>query len=184
MSQNGKGSVIKFESPSTITIVGASNSGKTTLVKKLLEQSEGIFTEPISNILYCYGGNSWQPIYDDMMRNIANINFKEGVPNDSDLNELTNRVAGSHVCLVLDDISRLLHSDTKLESLWTAKSHHMFITIVYLTHNLFEKSPIARTCSLSTKYFILFENLRDSLQIKHFARQVYPSQVPFFYGQL
>ena len=171
-----KEALLKFQSPSTITLISPSSGGKTSFVKKLL-QAEGMFTKKISNILYCYG-SAWQPIFDEMLKSIPNIGFKDGFPDDSDLNSLTSQKL--HSCLILDDLATQINSNRKAEELWTVQSHHLNMTVIYLAHNLFQKSPWARTISLNTKYFILFANKRDSLSIQNFARQVYPNSVAFF----
>ena len=168
--------LVKFECPSTISLISPSNGGKTWFVKKLLE-SKGMFTKPISKILYCYG-STWQPVFDEMLKSIPNINSKEDIPTENDLKELTSNT--HHTCLVLDDLATQITSNPKAEELWTVHSHHLNMTIIYLAYNLFQKSRSSRTISLNTKYFILFSNLRDSLSIKHFARQAFPHQVGFF----
>ena len=179
MAWYNRESVVKFESPCTITLVASSNSGKTTFVKRLLQHADGMFTEPITKILYCYG-SKWQDIFDDMSRIFPKLSFKEGLPADDDLTELTGGESRAHTCLVLDDLSSQIYTNKDLEKLWTADSHHKRMTIIHLTHNLFPKSPSGRIISLNTKYFIIFRNHRDALQIKHFARQVYPNKVGFF----
>ena len=174
-----KESVIKFQSPSTITLVASSNSGKTTFVKRMLQESDGLFTVPIEKVLYCYG-SKWQTIFNEMLQVVPNISFKDGIPSEDDLKELAEGRGSSHACLILDDLSSQLYSNKDMEKLWTAHSHHMHITVICLVHNLFPKSPSGRIISLNTKYFILFRNYRDALQIQHFARQIYPTKVSFF----
>ena len=42
--------LIPFETPTRITVVAASNGGKTVFVKKLLENAKGMFTNEFKNI--------------------------------------------------------------------------------------------------------------------------------------
>ena len=93
-----KESLVKFQSPSTITLISPSNGGKTTFVYRLLQHSNGMFTERVSKILYCYG-SAWQKMFDEMQEKIPNITFKEGLPSSEDLQELTSE--GRHSCLIL-----------------------------------------------------------------------------------
>ena len=108
-----KESVIKFQSPSTITLVASSNSGKTTYVKRMLQESSGIFTVPIKKVLYCYG-SKWQTIFDEMLQVVPNISFKEGIPSEDDLKDLIDGEGSPHVCLVLDDLSNQLYSNKEM----------------------------------------------------------------------
>lgn len=111
-----KESLIKFESPCTITLISASNGGKTTFVQRLLRNSEGMFKEKFSKIIYCYG-STWQPIFDEMMNDIPTITFKEGLPTKEDLVSYTTDQ--KHTCLVLDDLMKEINAGTRAEKMWT-----------------------------------------------------------------
>ena len=54
------------------------------------------------------------------------------------------------------------------------------MSVIYLAHNIYQKSPSARTISLNTQYYILFKNHRDVQQIQHFGRQMYGNKSGFF----
>ncbi|MEW8544160.1 MAG: hypothetical protein AB2693_11555 [Candidatus Thiodiazotropha sp.] len=146
-------------------------------MSKLLKHSDGMFKDKVSSILYCYG-SAWQPVFDEMLEKVPNIRFKEGLPSEEEIRKLTSE--RNHTCLILDDLASQINSNPSAEQLWTIHSHHLNMTIIYLAHNLFQKSPSARVISLNTKYYILFKNHRDALQIQHFARQVYPLKSKFF----
>ncbi|MES9880476.1 MAG: hypothetical protein ABW185_06290 [Sedimenticola sp.] len=170
-------SLIKFETPCTISIISATNGGKTTFVERMLQNSGGMFNDDFSKIVYCYG-STWQPIFDDMLKTKPDIIFKVGVPSVGELETFT--ADQTHTCLVLDDLMCEINSTSGVEKIWTVHSHHLRMTVIFLTHNLFPKSPAARSISLNTKYFVLFKNHRDALQIQHFSRQIYPNQSKFF----
>ena len=164
-------SLLPFESPATITLISASNGGKTTFVKKLLTYSKGMFTKDFTTIVYCYG-SSWQPVFDEMLKIKPNMIFKEGLPSEDELSLLSN--PQEHSCLVLDDLQlEVAASKRNTEKLWTVHSHHFNMSLIYLTHNMYQKSPTARTISLNTRYYVLFKNHRDFQQIQRFGRQIY-----------
>ena len=171
-------SLLPFESPCTITLISASSGGKTSFVKRLLQNSKGMFMEDFSSIVYCYG-SSWQSIFDDMLKCKPNIIFKEGLPTNEELDLLSND--REHSCLILDDLmSEINSATTKIEKLWTVHSLHFKMTVIYLTHNMYQKSPSARTISLNTQYYVLFKNHRDVQQIQHFGRQIYGNKSKYF----
>lgn len=65
-------SIRKFESPCTILVSGATFSGKSTLVKQLLDQADGVFKVPPFKILYCY--NIWQEkLFTEIQKGVKNI---------------------------------------------------------------------------------------------------------------
>lgn len=129
-----------------------------------------MFTEDFSTIVYCYG-SSWQSIFDDMLKSKPNMIFKEGLPTEDELGLLSNNQ--EHSCLVLDDLMTEINASKHIEKLWTIHSHHFKMTVIYLAHNMYQKSPSARTISLNTQYYVLFKNHRDFQQIQYFGRQIY-----------
>jgi len=79
--------VLQLETPTTIMVCGPTNSGKTTFVKRLLENASVMFKEAPTYILYCYG-SVWQTIFTEMQRSIERILFHEGIPSKEDLIEI------------------------------------------------------------------------------------------------
>ena len=170
-------SLIKFETPCTITLISPSDGGKTTFVKRLLTHSKGMFKTTFERVLYCYG-STWQPIFDQLLKEIPNITFKEGLPSEDELKSFSDGY--THTCIIIDDLMMEINSNTRAEKIWTVFCHHLNMTVLYLAHNIFQKGKSARTISLNTSYFIISKNHRDTLQIQNFARQVYPRKTSFF----
>ena len=165
-----------FHCPASIMISGCTSSGKTTFVKKLLEHPE-LFEPPPQKILYCYG--AWQPLFEDMKSTFKDIEFHGGLP-DSEL--ITNFVDGNHNIVVLDDLMSDIVKDEDIQQLFTRGSHHMNLTILYLTQNAFCQGKCARTISLNCAYLVLFKNPRDIYQIQLMGRQIgLPNTLPEAY---
>ena len=74
--------------------------------------------------------------------------------------------------LIIDDL--MSQADDRVENIFTKLSHHMNVSVLFLTQNLFFKSKQARTISLNSHYIVVFKNARDALQISNLARQMYP----------
>ena len=70
--------------------------------------------------------------------------------------------------------------DAIIAKLFTEKSHHGNLGVVYLVQNLFHKSKDHRTISLNTSYLVLTKNVRDASQVIHLAKQLYPNNTKFF----
>ena len=168
--------LIKFESPCKISVVGASNIGKTYFVRKLLEYGKKMFKTDFKNIYYHYG-SAYQPIFDDMSKRISNLEFREGLLSDEQISAMAGK---EHVCLVLDDLMFEVNNNLRFEKLWTVQSHHYNITVIYLTQNLFERGKAARTISLNTDVFCIFNHLRDKFQLMHFAKQAFYGNTGYF----
>ena len=138
-------------------MAGPTGSGKTSFLKKLLElKNEKIYQYP-QRIVWCY--YQWQPLYTTM----KNVEFQHGL---ADVEELESCL------LVLDDMMDCLEEG--VVDLFTRGSHHKNISGIVVTQNVFHQSRFQRTISLNTHYMILFKNPRDTSQIQHLARQMYP----------
>ena len=161
-----------FSSPSTICIAGPTGSGKSFFTKEFIANKDKLFSKnPVKSVLYCYG--IYQPLFDEMERQYPFITFHHGLPSESTLKGLAS--SNEHSLCILDDLMHLATKNDDVELLFVQKSHHMNITVVFISQNLLNQNKNARTISLNTHYFILFKNVCDSQQIKCLARQIYPN---------
>ena len=52
-------------------------------------------------------------------------------------------------------------SDQRAVDLFTRGSHHMGVSVLYRTQNLFPPGKLSRTISLNSHYMLIFRNSRD-----------------------
>ena len=156
---------LRIKSGSTITISGPSQSGKTTLVENLVEEREFIFTQPITKVLWCC---SFIP-----NTRIEGVTYHSGLP--SDILDLIQ----PHSLLIVDDLMNELSNSQLLTSLMTKVVHHLPLTLIFITQNIFHKSNDNRTRRLNTNYLILFKNPQDKTQVDYIGRQMYPKDKLF-----
>lgn len=165
----------KFQSPTSIGIFAPSFSGKTTLTKKILENSNKLFTTPPEFVVYCY--NEWLDIFDQMSTTVKNLILYQGVPGREDIEKWSN---GKHFILVLDDLQQVCESKKEVANMFTVGSHHKNFTLIYSCHNIFGKGTFARTINLNTHYLILFRNNRDTQQVQTLGRQIFGKKSTYF----
>ena len=169
--------VLKIPSPSTLILSGPSGSGKSTLVYEILKHAKGIFEKMPKQIIYCY--NIYQTdLFNHMERDVKNLRFFQGMPSKEDLESWS--IDRQHSVLIIDDLMSKCAESQDICNLFTIFSHHMNFTVFLLVQNLFANGKQFRTISLNTHHFILFDNKRDLLQIKTFARECFPEQTKFF----
>ena len=162
---------VPLKSGSPILIAGPTNCGKTYWVNKFL--TFNMFTEKISSILYCYG--IWQEKFNDMKQNkkiVAPITFREGLPNKEEIENLAKR--GKFNVIILDDLMDSIVKDSQMSDLFTKQCHHLNISAIFISQNIFQQGKYSRTISLNCHVFVFFSNKRDESQIQTFARQTYP----------
>ena len=153
-------------------IVGPTNSGKTFWIRRLL--SHQMFTQPIKSILYCYSVH--QKTYDEMKREglqTEKLLFQKGLPDKTTLDKMYD---GNFHVIVLDDMMEEIVKSSEMQQLFTKYCHHLNISAIFVSQNIFHQGPHARTISLNSHIIVLFANKRDESQIRIFARQIYPTR--------
>lgn len=151
-----------FIHPFTCMVAGPTSSGKTVLVKSLLEHHEfnisGLRKRP--RIVWCHGQMQ------ESCHSSSIIEYREGLidnPQDYDV-------------IVIDDLMNELSDDNRLLSLFTKGSHHMKISVIFIVQNIFHQGKSMRGISLNCQYLIIMKNPRDKSQFHYLARQIYPTK--------
>jgi hypothetical protein len=159
-----------FPSCTSVSITGATCSGKTSWLYKLLRHKDVMFANsPPEKVLYCYG--IFQPLYDEMERELPFITFHRGLPIEEDLEQLSS---ATHCNLVvLDDLMESVTSSSEMETLFVKGMHHRHLSVIYLNQNLYSRGKNARTINLNTHILVLMKNPRDVSQLQCLARQAF-----------
>ena len=153
----------QFRFPSQTTIIGATQSGKTSLVRKILENVDSSFEKPIDNIFWFYGVDN-----DGIPKHLQQITCFEGLP---DIDFLKQHRFKNNV-LVMDDLMNFFARDKKslhlLNDLFCVYAHHFNCAIFNLVQSAFTLPPTTRN---NSTYLILMRNLSDASQIKNLLIQ-------------
>lgn len=157
---------VQFTHPMTCTLAGASGSGKTELVKAILQNKNEMFS-PIPDKVYWYFAVWQQKLVDDL----PDVNFREGMPN---MNEFDG---GDPSIIVIDDM--MSEANSELTKLFTKGSHHKNLSIFFLVQNIFDKNKEIRTITLNSHYIVMFKNPRDKSQIVNVAKQMFPGDTKY-----
>lgn len=160
-----------LQSPFTMVIAGATGSGKSFWVKKLIEEAQSISKPPPSKIIYFYG--EYQPIFGQM----EHVNFIHGLSE-----ELIANIEGGNenIWVIIDDLMSESSKSSIISDLFTKGSHHRNISIILIVQNFFQKGREMRNITLNAQYIVLFKNVRDRSLASNLARQMYPDRVRSF----
>jgi hypothetical protein len=156
---------VRFRTPANFFICGQTQSGKSYLTRRILQNAGELFEPVPTKIIYCYG--EYQKEFEELSPCVEMI---EGFPDD--ISSLTTGHENS--LIVLDDLMSQCSSDQRAVDLFTRGSHHMGVSVLYLTQNLFPPGKLSRTISLNSHYMLIFRNPRDSLGVSTLARQMFP----------
>jgi hypothetical protein len=152
--------------PFTSVISGPTGNGKSVFVRRFVHNIKHMMTPIPDRILWCYGEN--QTLYGT----VDGVDFQQGLP---DLDNLDSRE--KHL-IILDDL--MDETNQRAASLFTKKSQHRNITVMYIVQNLFHRGKHHRTISLNGHYMVVFKNPRDVSQIMALAHQMYPQRTEYF----
>ena len=163
---------IQLRHPFGLLVSGGTKSGKTTFVKRLLSYANVLIEPPPENIIYFYA--QYQDTFGEIQYLVPGIKFTQGLPDDilDSINPETRNL------FIIDDM--MGEKDGVVSKLFTKKSHHGNLSVIYIVQNLFQHGKEHRTTSLNASYLCLTKNVRDASQIMHLAKQIYPSSTKFF----
>lgn len=164
---------IRFKHPCTTLVAGPTGSGKTVLVRKLLQDHANLFDNINTKelrVTWCYG--QWQSSYSQPVPNVK-IDYVDGLVDQAYVQQKKPQI------VVIDDLMTELGGDKNLANLFTKGSHHLGISVIFIVQNVFHQAPQMRTISLNSHYMILLKNPRDKSQIVNLARQLYPTNMKY-----
>ena len=169
MSSDKQPTKFQFVSPSNVIITGASQTGKTHFIIKVIKNADQLFTNPPVKIVYCY--NIYQKSFDQINKYVE---FHRGLPN---INEIAS-VKGEHVVVIIDDLMQEIGS--KMANLFTVETHHLNITCFFVLQNMFYQNKYLRTMTLNAHFLVLKRQSRDCTQISILARPIFGSKAKEF----
>ena len=167
---------LKIQAPFTALFVGSSKSGKSTLLRKLL-QSDNIQPFP-KRIIYIYGE------YDTENFSVLSDIFRERISFKKDIDvDFTLLSKGSENCiLIFDDMVCKIFDEIAVQKLFVQGSHHRGISVIIISQNIYPKGKFSRTISLNCNYFFIFDIPRDRSSVKYLSRQAFPQKPNFLYN--
>lgn len=144
----------------TITVAGPSQCGKTTLVEHMVEKRDILFEKEFTKVF-------WFCAYPPKNK-IDGIIYNIGPPSN-----ILNSVEPESL-VIIDDYMSELRNSNEMTNIMTKAVHHLPMTLIYITQNVFQKGSDTKTRRLNTNYLILFKNPHDKAQIEYIGRQMFP----------
>lgn len=166
----------RLKPPLAYALYGCTMSGKSTHLKKVVEQRDELFSKPIGKIYYFF--KSWQPLFEELERK-HDVTFIQGIVTmewlDKEIGLPEEGRERTEVPLVIvDDAGEDITADTV--NVFTVAVHHYQIALVFLLHLLFTASPHLRAISQNVSYFQLHKNPRNMQMVSSLAKQIDPGQ--------
>lgn len=174
-----------FKHPFTMTLSGATGSGKSEWIQRLFENLSYMIVDPdgekiIDCVLYCYGERNANIERMQKIGRVADGSAKVivhwGAPNE-DLIRLEAKKCRGKMLLILDDLMVGINQEF-LDSIFTRGSHNWNMSVVLVTQHLFTKD--LRVARNNSHYLILMRNPAGALQIRNLANQLFPTRRAYF----
>jgi hypothetical protein len=166
---------LRLRHPSNSLVVGATGTGKSTLLAKLLASDS--LTVKYDKILYCVG--IFDPSYLKLSETIPNLELYYGYPEEVLKNLESKFDPQQKSCIVFDDLGQEAVENPLTTRLFCQQSSHFSISTYLVLHNLYMPSKHFTTISRQATYILLTASLRDRSTISTLGRQVMPSKPKF-----
>ncbi len=160
--------------PSNVVMVGSSQSGKTTLLRKLIVNYRQCFCPVPTKILYCYSESApTDPAID------CQFDTYEGLPSLTYIRAYAP--TGDTPCVIIfDDLIPEISANRNFAELFYRITHHRNICAIVVSQLLFDSGAnILKKLTANAHYFVLFKSSRRN-QIQTLATQIEPARREYF----
>ena len=174
----------KLQKPFRLLVGGGSGTGKSTLVKKLVDESH--FESPFDNIVYCYPGYLDEPPlqFDQIVENkpgLCDLEYFTTIPKNS--------------LIIYDDLMNECGKSDEIMKLFSVIARKRNLSVIFLVQNMYEQGKHFRNIRLNATGLVLFNFyaahdvnkrvLRDfgvqSKVPKHLMDQIYSQPYSYLY---
>ena len=164
----------KIMCPSRMLVAGPTTSGKSWFLSKIIEHRSTIYNSSFDRIIYfsphCLSGGQ-----DEYIRNLRqffpDLELSANLPNVDELNIVAD---DSHKLFLIDDFMQPFNNSSLAFRLLTIDSHHLKITVIVTTHNLFGASKYQKTFSRNYSEMVILANRGDKLSLRTLGSQMFP----------
>lgn len=159
----------KFLHPFTARLVGPTSCGKTTFLRRILDQK--LIDPWPKEIIYFYG-STWQADVFDHLKTAHNVTFINGF-DESIIESQSNREPSLVIC---DDLILEMRDSEAAANLFMRGSHHLNMSVILIEQSLFPKGRQSVPMKTNTHYTVIFKSPSDALGVATLARQMFPAK--------
>jgi len=118
--------LLPFKHPFTAIVSGPTGCGKTSFVLNVIDNADTLIQPTPDKIIYYFAE------YQLMFDKYSHVDFRQGVPKSSEIEDIRDAL------VILDDM--MIEADQKILNIFTYKSHHREISVIFLVQNFFNKN--------------------------------------------
>lgn len=159
--------------PFSMIIAGPSNSGKTTFVYNLMDNSHHLVEKQFDYVVWFYGQT---PPSETSIRE-KDVKFIHGLPSSFD--EYIQ--PGLNGLIVFDDLMKECANNSMIGDFFTQRCHHEELNVMYISQNLFSDGKERKTLSKNATYLVVFNTPLDQTISHSLARKLMPKDIKTFH---
>ena len=170
-----------LKTPFNMIISGASGSGKTTKLMKILKYKDIILDTTTKKVIFFY--SEWQDSYEALKELKLVDKFIRGIPPQEELmailsdTGIQHYTSKPHQLLIFDDLVSEIQDDL-MSKLFTVYGHHRNVSIILVTQALF--NPRVNKFNIlqeNVHYLLLSKSPRDNSKVIYLAKQISPYNI-------
>jgi len=153
-------------------IAGSSGKGKTTLIRKIIENANGILEKDFTRIILLRGveTNNEQILRKKLGANL--ITF-DGIPHENVILPLLKGHDTDTTLLLIEDLDADACNSNLISKIFTAYSHHLGFSVILSTQNIFRPGRERLTLFRNASHLVLFSSDLDESLIRLVAQKVH-----------
>lgn len=160
---------LKWKHPFTAMVAGPSSCGKSSYTTRFLKHLDKVTDTDFFEIVYCAPEAS----YPDLSECKTPVKFMDCIPDVEMFSDKKPRI------IILDDMMSQAAGDERVSEIFTRHSHHLGLSTIFITQNIFHKGKSMRDISLNCHFIVAFKSPRDRGQISVLARQISPGNTKY-----
>lgn len=169
---------LKFKTPFAMSISGASMSGKSEFLVKLVQHRSSLFDTEFLRIIYCAPESltlRHNPIFQKIKDAFPAAELNLGLPDSTKLNLTLNN---EPVLLLVDDLMQAFLQSEEMLTLMTAGVHHFRISLCVTLQDYYFSGKYRISFMKNCVYRVIFYNRLDLTEIRTISTQI--CQTPKF----
>ena len=146
----------RLKIPFTCIAAGAPLSGKTTFVRRLLEERHRLIDKSIDKVVWFYGQETdFVRMKEYKLHNLP-VQYVKGLPKSFD-----NYIVPGKILFVIDDLMQSAGDSVAVTDLFCNKVQHEKLSVILLLQNLFYHGKERTTLVRCSQYLVVFKNPMD-----------------------
>ena len=154
---------------------GAPLSGKTTFLRRLLEERHRLIDKSIGKVVWFYGqGTDFVRMKEYKLHNLP-FQYVKGLPKSFD-----NYIVPDKILIVIDDLMQSDGNSVAVTNLFCNKVQHEKLSIILLLQNLFHHRKERTTMVRCSQYLVVFKNPMDRSIPLYLSHKLIPLKKTLF----